>query len=321
VADLTRRQLLASALATGGAVATAGIVNEAWRLLRREDLVPAEPTSRTVAPAAWRTTADHLTFAAIGDSGSGGRHAMAVADRMAQTYELAPFGLVSLLGDICYYGPIEERFEDVFLRPMEPLIDAGVTFELAIGNHDGGLHLSDESLAEIETTLALLGTPARYYASSHGPADFFYLDSSEPAIIGESGAEQLAWLDDALATADRQWRIVALHHPLHSSGIHGSTAHLPEALHAMLARHQVDLVLAGHDHHYERTVPIDGTTHVVSGGGCKTTPVRPRRSTVAAASTLEFLHVEIEGDRLVGRSIAPDGGVLDAFVLRAREGR
>lgn len=319
--SLTRRQLLAGGVGALGAVATGGVVREAWKLLGREDLVPGEPVRRDLRAGAWSTTDEHLTFAAIGDNGSGGRQAVAVAEQMARTYGEAPFGLVALLGDICYYGSIRNRFDEVFLRPLGPLIDADVRFELAVGNHDGGLHTSDESLAEIEATLELLGTPARYYTSTHGPVDFFYLDSSEPATLGVVGSAQLEWLDDALSQASSQWKVVALHHPVHSSGRHGSTPRLNELLEPMLVRHHVDLVLAGHDHHYERTVPIDGITYVVSGGGCKTTPVRPRRFTAAAASVLEFLHVEVDGDRLTGRSIAPDGDVIDAFSLRAREGR
>jgi 3',5'-cyclic AMP phosphodiesterase CpdA len=229
--------------------------------------------------------------------------------------------LVSLLGDIVYYGSIRDRFDEVFLRPMAPLIDAGVDFELAVGNHDGGLHHSDESLQEIEDQLAYLGTPARYYTSARGPVDFFYLDSSSPGLAGPGSSTQLEWLDDALARATRRWKVVALHHPLYSSGRHGPSVWAHDLLEPLLAHHKVDLVLAGHDHHYERSVPIQGITHIVSGGGCKTTRVRPGSHTAVAASVLEFLHVDITGDRLLGRAILPDGRVLDRFELRAREGR
>lgn len=321
MAEITRRQLLAAGLGAAGAVAAGGVLNQAWVLLGREDLVPGEPVERVLRPEAWETTEDHLSFAAIGDNGSGGRKAMAVADRMAQTYEVAPFGLVSLLGDICYYGSIEDRFGDVFLGPMGPLIDAGVEFELAVGNHDEGVYETDVSLAEMAGTLDLLSAPGRYYASTHGPADFFYVDSSAPAVAGHLSGEQLDWLDDALADSASQWKIVALHHPVYSSGVHGSTPRLNELLEPVLARHHVDLVLAGHDHHYERTVPIQGITYVVSGGGCKPTPVHPRGFAAAAASALEFVHVDIDGDRLVGRAIAPAGEIIDDFTLRAREGR
>jgi predicted phosphodiesterase len=240
---------------------------------------------------------------------------------MAETYRDQPFGLVALLGDICYYGNFEERYEEVFRRPMGPLLDAGVGFELAIGNHDADLRHTDEGIEEIEAELRLLGTPSRYYMTTHGPADLFYLDSSVPGVFGPGASTQWEWLDDMLATSASQWRIVALHHPLYSSGRHGSTVGARERLEPILARHHVDLVLAGHDHSYERTHPQQGVTHVVSGGGCKTTSVGQSRFTAVAASLLQFLLVDIQGDRLTGTCVAVDGSVADRFELRAREGR
>jgi hypothetical protein len=322
VAALTRRQFLAAGLGAAGTAAAGALLgDQVWPLLAREDLAPGRRPELVLPPRAWSTTADRLTFAAVGDTGSGGRQAMAVAERMALGYEGSPYGLVTHLGDICYYGRIEERFDDVFLRPMRPLIDAGVRFEVAIGNHDGDVHWSDERLEAIDAELRLLGTPARYYRTTHGPVDFFFLDSSKPGLFGPDASTQLAWLDAALAGSTAQWKVVCLHHPVYSSGAHGPTPGAHLLLEPILVRHKVDLVLTGHDHHYERTVPIDGITYVVSGGGCKTTPVDPRRFTAAARSTLEYLHVDVEGDRLTGAAVRPDGRLVDRFTLRAREGR
>lgn len=302
-----------------GALATAGaLVREIWPLLAREDLIPGVPPRFRLPSQAWTTTDDDLTFAALGDNGSGGRQAMAVATQLAQTYREAPFGLVSLLGDICYYGSIEDRFVDVFVKPLGPLIDAGVGFELAVGNHDGALFLAEPRLREVEARLELLGTPARFYATTHGPADFFYLDTSVSALYGPLFDEQLQWLDAALAAADRRWRIVCTHHPPYSSGRHGATPGVVERVVPVLERHRVDLVLSGHDHHYERTRPINGVTYVVSGGGCKTSPVFGADFTAAAASVLQFLHVDIEGDRLNARSIVSSGAAIDQFQLAAQ---
>ena len=88
----------------------------------------------------------------------------------------------------------------------------------------------------------------------------------------------------------------------------------------VLDRHHVDLVLSGHDHHYERSEPQHGVTYVVSGGGCKTTPVGRSAFTAVAERTLQFLHSEVVDDRLTATCIRADGSVADRFTLRAREG-
>ena len=191
---------------------------------------PPAPPELRLRPRAWDTADDRLSFVALGDNGSGGRQALAVAERMAQLYRATPCSLVALLGDICYYGNFRQRFDTVFRRPLGPLIDAGVGFELAIGNHDTTLDFSDDSYDAIEAELELLGTPGRYYTTTHGPVDFFYLDSSFPGVYGASGLDQLTWLDDALAASDNQWKVVALHHPPYSSGVHGSTPGARERL-------------------------------------------------------------------------------------------
>lgn len=297
------------------------LLKEAWEQLGREDLIPGEPPNIQLAPRQWPTSPDELHFAAIGDNGSGGRQAMAVAEELARSYQEVPFGLLSMLGDIVYYGPISRRFEDVFLEPLGPMIEAGVRFEIAVGNHDGELFLGDERLEEVERTLDLLGTPARYYQTSHGPVDFFYLDSVAMVRRDAAALRQVAWLDAALTGAGSTWRIVCLHHPVHSSGRHGPHPVLRELLEPVLVRHGVDLVLSGHDHHYERTVPIDGVTYVVSGAGCKLTPVDPEPFTAFAVSTLQFLRLHATRERLRVRSIGADGALLDEVVLAVRDDR
>lgn len=318
---MNRRDLLAGGAALAAAAATGGtLVGGVWPLLGREDLLPGGSPHVQLTAEAWTTASDRLSFAVLGDNGSGGRQAMAVAERMARTYQATPFGLVALLGDICYYGNLRHRFDTVFRRPLRPLLDAGVGFELAIGNHDTSLQFSDEGGDEIEAELELLGTPARYYTTTHGPVDFFYLDSSVPGLYGPEAPEQLDWLDDALASSTNQWKVVALHHPPYSSGQHGSTPGAQERLVPLFSRHRVDLVLSGHDHNYERAHPQDGVTYVVSGGGCKTTPVGRSRFTAVAERALQFLHVDVVDDRLSATCVRADGSVADRFALRAREG-
>ena len=190
-------------------MATAGVVDQAWPLLAREDLVPGRAPTLHLSTRGLAVTTDdphlrrHRRQRQRRAPGHGGRRTL------AETYRIDPFGLVVTLGDICYYGHINDRFDDVFVKPMAPLIDAGVRFELAVGNHDGRLYYRDETLAEVEDTLELLGTPARYYATTNGPVDLFYLDSSPPGPFGLESSVQLEWLDDALASSTNQWKSCA----------------------------------------------------------------------------------------------------------------
>lgn len=314
---LSRRQFLGAAGGVVGGAVTAGVIRAAaWPLLTSEDLLPGAAPSQRLTPQAWTTTPERVRLAVVGDTGSGGRQAMSVATEMARTYERDPYGAVVLLGDISYYGSVTQRWDDVFVRPFAPLVDAGVRFDFAIGNHDATLHREDAAAEEIEAHLRLLGTPDEFYAASHGPVDLFVLDSSMPGVLGPRAGDQLAWLDDALASSTNQWRVVALHHPLYSSGKHGSTLAVRDVLEPILTRRRVDLVLSGHDHDYERSHVQGGVTYVVSGGGCKTSPVGRSSFTAYSERTLQFLVLDVDGDRLVGRCLRPDGSTADRFELR-----
>ena len=85
-----------------------------------------------------------------------------------------------------------------------------------------------------------------------------------------SPEEQEAWLErDLSAAARRPWKVVFLHGPLYGSSRHGGDEVIRRDLEPVLIRHGVDPVFSGHDHCYERTVPIEGVTYVVGGGGGK----------------------------------------------------
>jgi hypothetical protein len=106
----------------------------------------------------------------------------------------------------------------------------------------------------------------RYYSFTWEFIEFFALSSdwAEPDGIGE-GSVQAAWLERALADSTAQWKVVYFHHAPYSSGYHGPTVHMQWPFESWGA----DLVLAGHDHHYER-LEVGGLTYFIvgiSGGG------------------------------------------------------
>jgi hypothetical protein len=311
-------------LAAGGLVtALAGGTVRAFLLERLrwgEDFFPGTPPDVVLEPEAWTTTDTAITFAVLGDNGSGGRNQMDVARQMAHTYQTTPYGLVLLAGDISYYGSIDDRWNEVFLEPYGPLIDAGVKWELAIGNHELSEKKTDEAAAEIEAQLRRFGKPGTYYAVRHGPVEVFVLDTSIPLATGEGGPEQIAWLETALARSDARWKVGLMHQPAYSSGHHGSHLEIRSAVQPLFARYGVNVAFTGHDHHYERTVPQDGVVWIVSGAGAKLTRVAGADFTAHAESTLQFMLVDVAGDTMDIRAITTDGSVIDQVTLAARSG-
>jgi 3',5'-cyclic AMP phosphodiesterase CpdA len=281
------------------------------------------PPDITLVPRAWTETTDEVSFAVLGDNGSGRRNAMAVALRMARTYRKSPYGVVLLAGDVCYYGHIDDRYEAVFRRPYRALIDAGVAWELAVGNHDaeggdGDRSSGRDGIDEIAAELAHFGKVRSYYTACHGPVEVFVIDSGMVLGGGDAAADQLAWLAAALEASQAPWKVALMHHPPYSSGRHGSSLRLRRAIEPILSEGGVDVAFAGHDHHYERTTPQGGVVHVVSGGGCKLTLTGRSAFTAVAESVLHFVHVVVRGDGLEARAIAPDGRVIDRFTVQRR---
>lgn len=140
----------------------------------------------------------------------------------------------------------------------------------AMGNHD---HTDGGGLAAYQGYFTLPGagvagsgttTHERYYDVVLGPVHAFFLDSdpAEPDGI-TAGSVQAQWLQERLAASTSPWQVVLLHHPPYSSsGGHGSTT----ATQWPFAAWGADLVLAGHDHSYER-LAVDGIPYVVNGLG------------------------------------------------------
>jgi hypothetical protein len=77
----------------------------------------------------------------------------------------------------------------------------------------------------------------------------------------------------------------------------------------------VPLVLAGHDHDYQRSTPQDGVTYVVSGAGAKVRPTGSRDSTAVSSSTLHYVDLLVYEERLVGRAIDQSGRLVDSFTI------
>jgi 3',5'-cyclic AMP phosphodiesterase CpdA len=264
----------------------------------------------TLAPA-WPgqlpAPSDSLKFAVIGDNGNGSRAQYEVGAQMAAARAAFPFEFVIMLGDNLYGRQEPRDFVDKFERPYATLLEAGVLFYAALGNHD-----RPENRSYKRFNMA----GERYYTFARKNVRFFVFDTNL------MDAQQLAWIGKTLEQSQDDWKIAYFHHPIYSDGDrHGSNVELRVLLEPLLVRHRVNVVFSGHEHIYERTVPQNGITYFVegSGGQLRKGGVTPSSLTASAyAEDQTFMLVEIAGDRLRFRTVSRVGRTVDSGVIDRR---
>jgi acid phosphatase type 7 len=263
------------------------------------------------APAAG--AGETVRFVVFGDSGDGSGGQLAVHDQMFTV----PFDLVLHTGDIAYdsgkLGELEQNFFGVYAD----LVAEFPIYPVA-GNHD--LATADGLALRQAFVLPENGGPQgneRWYSFDWGDVHFAGLDTEK------TGPAQAEWLDRDLASTDLPWKIVFAHKPPFSSGEHGSDSAFARYFVPVIEKHGVQLVFGGHDHDYERTRPISGTTYVVTGGGGRNTrDVGTSSFTAFSESVLHFVQAEVGPEHLTLHAIDATGVEFDsARIPRVRVSR
>lgn len=269
---------------------------------------PASPRNRSTisdfrtAPA----TPETFTFTAFGDQGVS--EAASTNDNVLLRQNPA-FHLHA--GDICYANvkglgkesdAYDPGFWDLYLKQTEP-VSRSVPWMVTTGNHDMEAWYSPDGYGGqlARWSLPESGFDARTapgaYSFTYGNVGFVALDANDvsyeiPANRGHTDGRQTKWLDERLgelrAAKDIDFVVVYFHHCAYSTSTHASDGGVRAEWVPLFARHQVDLVINGHNHVYERTdaikngevgrkVPIgastdptrDGIVYVTAGGGGK----------------------------------------------------
>ena len=88
-------------------------------------------------------------------------------------------------------------------------------------------------------------------------------------------------------------------------------------------KHNVDVVLTGHDHVYERVKPQKGIYYFVSGAGGKLrTGDISQTSPLTAKSydrDMHFMLFEVAGDQMYYQAISRTGETIDSGVIARRK--
>ena len=256
-----------------------------------------------------------VRFAVIGDSGRGDQPQNEVAQQMVAWREKFDFNLVLMVGDNIYDRHTPEDYAAKFERPYKTLLDAGVIFQAAIGNHDDPAQVN-------YSKFNMRGQ--RYYTFRRddrplgkltgGGVRFWALDSRS------FDPEQLQWLQKGLADTGSRWRIVYFHHPIYTSGRYQTGARtLRSALEPFLVEGDVDIVLSGHEHFYERILPQRGIVYFVTGAAGSLRPNDIRKTGLTARgfdTDYSFMLMEVTGDEVYFQAISRKGETVDAGVIR-----
>ena len=248
--------------------------------------------------------ANSVRFGVIGDSGTGDKAQYEIAAEMNAARSKYPFEFVLMLGDNIYGGHTPADFKRKFDDPYKPLLDAGVKFYAALGNHD-------QTNERLYKPFNMDGK--RYYSFKRGNAEFFALDSNY------MDREQLDWLQSQLSGSRSTWKICYFHHPLYSHArAHGPDSDLRKLLEPVLQAQGVSIVFAGHEHVYERLKPQNGIAYFVLGnsGQLRFHDLRPSSETVKGFDTDEtFALIEIVEDLFYFQVISRTGETVDSGAL------
>ena len=248
-----------------------------------------------------------VKFAVLGDTGTGGSDQVAIGKMVATSRAKFPFEFALLLGDNLYGGENPRDYNKKFEAPYKALLDGGVKFYAALGNHD-------DPNQRLYKAFNMNGE--RYYTfkpSLTGGVRFFALDSNY------MNPEQLAWLEKELGASGSDWKIAFFHHPLYASGMHGSDEILKSKLEPLFVKHGVNVVFTGHEHFYERIKPQKGIQYFVEGSSAKLRKgdINPTGLTAFGYdSGFTFMLVEITGDELYFETLTERGQTIDSGVVR-----
>lgn len=219
----------------------------------------AEHTFRTPpAPG----TSDHVRVAILGDS-RGGYQLFGELLAKAETHD-PDFYLFT--GDMVDVGHDQSEW-DAWFAAAEDVITSKVVVP-AHGNH--------ELLAV--NYFAAFALPGNEQWFHHRYGDLVLVSLNDTVLdMAHRSVEQVDYLDQVWEQApDRAYRVAMHHQAIYSANSrHGSNLLLREQWARSFDQHRPHLVAAGHNHTYERTVPIradaqvepeQGTVYLVSGG-------------------------------------------------------
>lgn len=332
-----------------------------------EDGTAVGPFTFETAPGP-ETTSFRVT--AVGDHGINDPHnefQRADDDNPVQVIEGAKSFAPNLhlgVGDLAYANGYPFTWDKYFSTFEE--FYASTPFMTVPGNHEKepgqGFSQYDARLNQLmpirNPEIGGIEAKQRWYDFQYGNARFVGLNTSADACGDYARGEEFIPLADTRCRTDQsvtyneeqrqfvetalkdasedpsvKWIVAYFHSGFYTDGDHKGRNDLRELWGPYFDKYDVDLVLSGHNHSYERSKPIrrgevsdTGTTYIVNGtGGTGHYGFRhdepPEWTAFRDADHYGAVQLDFSDERIKGEYVALDGAVVDDFRIVKRNGK
>ncbi|MBU1642480.1 metallophosphoesterase family protein [bacterium] len=198
----------------------------------------------------------------LGDSGNYNESQQEVRTAMKKHLGGKKIDTWLMLGDNAYRSGSQEQYNKGLFNAYPDTLKHNALWAV-IGNHDAR-RWAFYDIFEFPVNGEAGGVASgseKYYAFDNGNVHFVMLDSQTEDRGADS--DMAKWLQKDLAANKKLWTIVVFHHPPYSKGSHDSDSYydsrgrmvqMRENFLPILEEYDVDLVLSGHSHGYERSL-------------------------------------------------------------------
>lgn len=211
----------------------------------------------------WNPLAESMTFAIIGDMDYAENSDATIAS-IQRLVEAGKVDAVIHSGDISYADGYEPHFDDYFNK-IQP-IAARVPYMAAPGNHEFWYNFTSYKNRFYMPGLIDEGGSGdnMYFSWNAGYAHFLSCDSETAIDTANFSPTQIEWMAKDLRRVNRKqhpWVVANFHRPMYCATDNDSTCGrqaslLKKEAERIFYENEVDVVISGHVHSYERTFPV-----------------------------------------------------------------
>ena len=233
-------------------------------------------------------------------------------------------------GDAVNIGNVESEWQDQFFNTAysnNNTLKSKLPYILVRGNHE---NINSNYLSENATVFYKYWPYSfasgssdgddMYHSFDYGPVHIAVLDQYDNGTFdtAQISTTQLSWLENDLASSNKEWKFILLHEPGWSANSiskseHENNSDIQNNIQPLCIQYNIKAVFGGHNHYYAHCI-VDNVNHFTLGGGGA--PLYSPSYTsggviVYAESAYHFMKVQIQEDTAVFKAIKPDGSIIE----------